>query len=175
MQRDHPYAHRGRGRLHPHRRGAHAADHQRPAPRTAASTYHQFARVASGSRRDEDYEVDEKRKTVAPTEEGVAQGREAGSASTTCTRPATGRLVNHFIQALKAESLYKRDVEYVVTERRGEDRRRVHRPHHGGRRWSEGLHQAVEAKEGVKIEAENNTVATITIQNYFRMYESSPA
>ena len=82
-----------------------------------------------------------------------------------------GQLVNHLIQALKAESLYKHDVEYIVQDGEvkivDEFTGRIME----GRRWSEGLHQAVEAKEGVRIEAENVTVATITIQNYFRLYE----
>jgi preprotein translocase subunit SecA len=85
--------------------------------------------------------------------------------------PGNGQLVNHLVQALKAESLYKRDIEYVVIDGEvkivDEFTGRIME----GRRWSEGLHQAVEAKEGVKIEAENITVATVTIQNYFRLYE----
>ena len=82
-----------------------------------------------------------------------------------------GNLVNHLIQALKAESLYKRDVDYAVIDGEvkiiDEFTGRILE----GRRWSEGLHQAVEAKEGVAIQEENQTVATITYQNYFRRYD----
>ena len=80
-------------------------------------------------------------------------------------------MVNHLIQALRAEALYHNGVEYLVVDGEvkivDEFTGRIME----GRRWSEGLHQAVEAKEGVKIEAENVTVATVTIQNYFRLYE----
>src|SRR6185369_4706245 len=82
-----------------------------------------------------------------------------------------GNLVNHLVQALKAESLYKRDKEYAVID--GEIK--IIDEFTGrildGRRWSEGLHQAVEAKEGVAIREENQTLATITLQNYFRLYD----
>src|SRR5206468_4573934 len=81
------------------------------------------------------------------------------------------QLVNHLIQALKAQSLYKRDVDYVIQDGEvkivDEFTGRIME----GRRWSEGLHQAIEAKEGVKIQEENVTLATITLQNYFRLYE----
>src|SRR5947207_12241224 len=86
-------------------------------------------------------------------------------------RAEHGQLVNHLIQSLKAESLYKRDVEYAVIDVEvkiiDEFAGRILE----GRRWSEGLHQAVEAKEGVAIQEENQTVATITYQNYFRRYD----
>jgi len=85
--------------------------------------------------------------------------------------PRNGQLVNHLNQALKAESLYKRDVDYVIQDGEvkivDEFTGRIME----GRRWSEGLHQAIEAKEGVKIQEENVTLATITLQNYFRLYE----
>ena len=85
--------------------------------------------------------------------------------------PRNSQLVNHLIQALKAESLYKRDVDYVIQDGEvkivDEFTGRIME----GRRWSEGLHQAIEAKEGVKIQEENVTLATITLQNYFRLYE----
>src|SRR4051812_21236628 len=80
-------------------------------------------------------------------------------------------MVNHLLQSLKAESLYKRDVDYAVID----DEVRIIDEFTGrileGRRWSEGLHQAVEAKEGVRVQEENQTLATITLQNYFRMYD----
>ncbi|HKC77980.1 MAG TPA: hypothetical protein VKB70_06310, partial [Gaiellaceae bacterium] len=86
-------------------------------------------------------------------------------------RAENGHLVNHLLQSLRAESLYKRDVDYAVID--GEVK--IIDEHTGrileGRRWSEGLHQAVEAKEGVRVQEENQTLATITLQNYFRMYD----
>ena len=139
-------------------------------PEEAAGTYYEFARIAKRLTIPEDYEVDEKRKTVSPSEDGVHKVEKALGVENLYA-PGNGQLVNHLIQSLKAESLYKRDVEYVVQDGEvkivDEFTGRIME----GRRWSEGLHQAVEAKEGVKIEAENITVATVTIQNYFRMYE----
>src|SRR5205823_7773453 len=85
--------------------------------------------------------------------------------------PQNVQLVNHLVQALKAESLYQNDVDYVVQD----DEVKIVDEFTGrimeGRRWSEGLHQAVEAKEGVRIQEEHQTLATITLQNYFRLYE----
>src|SRR3954464_1404410 len=119
---------------------------------------------------DFDYEADEKHKTVAVTEQGVAKA-EKFLGIDNMYRAEHGNLVNHLIQALKAESLYKRDVDYAVID--GEVR--IIDEFTGrileGRRWSEGLHQAIEAKEGVAIQEENQTVATITYQNYFRRYD----
>ena len=139
-------------------------------PEEAAGTYYEFARIAKRLKVPEDYEVDEKRKTVAPSEQGVHKVERALGIENLYA-PGNNQLVNHLIQSLKAESLYKRDVEYVVMDGQvkivDEFTGRIME----GRRWSEGLHQAVEAKEGVKIEAENVTVATVTIQNYFRLYE----
>ena len=95
----------------------------------------------------------------------------ASSASTTSTAPRTARWSTTCIQSLKAESLYKRDVDYAVIDGEvkiiDEFTGRILE----GRRWSEGLHQAVEAKEGVRVQEENQTLATITLQNYFRMYD----
>ncbi|MDX6568605.1 MAG: preprotein translocase subunit SecA, partial [Gaiellales bacterium] len=140
------------------------------APEEAPDTYYTFAKIARTLSVPDDYEVDEKRKSVAPTEQGVHKVERALKIENLYA-PENGQLVNHLVQALKAESLYKRDVEYVVLDGEvkiiDEFTGRIME----GRRWSEGLHQAVEAKEGVKIEAENITVATITIQNYFRLYE----
>src|SRR5438445_11285272 len=85
--------------------------------------------------------------------------------------PQNSQIVNHLIQALKAQSLYKRDVDYVVQDNEvkivDEFTGRIME----GRRWSEGLHQAIEANEGVAIQEEHQTLATITLQNYFRLYE----
>ncbi len=119
---------------------------------------------------DFDYEFDEKHKTVAITEQGVAKA-ERFLAIDHLYRAEHGHLVNHLIQALKAQSLYQRDVDYAVIDGEvkiiDEFTGRILE----GRRWSEGLHQAVEAKEGVRIQEENQTLATITLQNYFRMYD----
>ena len=149
----------------------------------AADIYHRFARLAPRLERGEkpegyetkakdwvaeyDYEADEKHKTVAPTERGVEKSeRFLGVENLYLSEH--GNLVNHLVQALKAESLYKRDVDYAVID--GEVR--IIDEFTGrileGRRWSEGLHQAIEAKEGVAIQEENQTVATITYQNFFR-------
>ncbi|CAA9551545.1 MAG: Protein translocase subunit SecA [uncultured Thermoleophilia bacterium] len=139
-------------------------------PEEAPATYYEFARIAKRLTIPDDYEIDEKRKTVAPTEQGVHKVEKALGVENLYA-PGNGQLVNHLVQSLKAESLYKRDIEYVVIDGQvkivDEFTGRIME----GRRWSEGLHQAVEAKEGVKIEAENITVATVTIQNYFRLYD----
>jgi preprotein translocase subunit SecA len=119
---------------------------------------------------DFDYEFDEKHKTVAVTEQGVAKA-ERFLGIDHLYRAENGPLVNHLIQSLKAESLYKRDVDYAVIDGEvkiiDEFTGRILE----GRRWSEGLHQAVEAKESVRVQEENQTLATITLQNYFRMYD----
>src|SRR5436189_1586767 len=119
---------------------------------------------------DFDFEVDEKHKTVSITEQGVAKA-ERFLGIDHLYRAENGHLVNHLIQALRAESLYKLNVDYAVIEGEvkiiDEFTGRILE----GRRWSEGLHQAVEAKEGVAIQEENQTLATITYQNYFRLYD----
>ncbi len=139
-------------------------------PEEAPETYYAFAKIAKGLRIPDDYEIDEKRKTVAPTEDGIHKVERALGIDNLYA-PGNGQMVNHLVQSLKAESLYKKDIDYVVVDGQvkivDEFTGRIME----GRRWSEGLHQAVEAKEGVRIEAENITVATVTIQNYFRMYD----
>jgi preprotein translocase subunit SecA len=139
-------------------------------PEQAAETYYSFARVVRDLQLGDDYEVDEKFQTAAPTEEGVEKVERALKIENLYA-PENGQLVNHLIQAIKAKELYKRDDEYVVVDGEvkivDEFTGRIME----GRRWSEGLHQAVEAKENVKIQEENVTVATVTIQNYFRMYQ----
>jgi len=139
-------------------------------PEQAAETYYSFARVVKDMHLSDDYEVDEKFQTASPTEEGVTKVERALKIENLYA-PENGQLVNHLIQAIKAKELYKRDDEYVIVDGEvkivDEFTGRIME----GRRWSEGLHQAVEAKEGVKIQEENVTVATVTIQNYFRMYE----
>ncbi len=119
---------------------------------------------------DFDYEFEEKQKTVSITEQGVAKA-ERFLGIHHLYKAENGHLVNHLIQSLKAESLYKRDVDYAVIDGEVKIIDEFTGRILDGRRWSEGLHQAVEAKEGVKVQEENQTLATITYQNYFRLYE----
>ncbi len=132
--------------------------------------YVQFARIAPRLQRDVHYEIDEKKKTVAISEEGVAQVEQILGVENLYDHVNTD-LVHHLQAAVRAKELYKKDVEYVVEH--GEVK--IVDEFTGrilpGRRYSEGLHQAIEAKEGVRIKEENQTLATITLQNYFRMYE----
>ena len=120
---------------------------------------------------DYDFEFEEKHKTVSVSEKGVAKAEKFLGISH-LYRAENGPLVNHLQQALKAESLYKRDVDYAVI---GDGEVKIIDEFTGrileGRRWSEGLHQAVEAKEGVHVQEESQTLATITLQNYFRLYD----
>ncbi len=136
----------------------------------AQELYYQFAGVTKGLLRDRDYEVDEAKRTVVPTEEGIGRVEEALGVSNLYEH-VNQNFVHQLQAALRAKELFKRDVDYVVQHGEvkivDEFTGRILE----GRRWSEGLHQAVEAKEGVKIKAENQTLATITLQNYFRMYE----
>ncbi|HEX2109245.1 MAG TPA: preprotein translocase subunit SecA, partial [Rubrobacteraceae bacterium] len=139
-------------------------------PETAADTYYRFAAVVPRLKAGEDYEVDEKKRQVAPTEAGVEKVEKALGVENLYDDVNTN-LVNHLNQALKAHALFHKDVEYIVRDGNvyivDEFTGRVLE----SRRYSEGLHQAIEAKEGVAIQEENQTVATITIQNYFRQYE----
>ena len=132
--------------------------------------YTQFARIGPRLHPDEHYEVDEKKRTVAINEAGVSQVEQILGIDNLYDHVNVD-LVHHLQAALKAKELYKRDVEYVVEH--GEVK--IVDEFTGrilpGRRYSEGLHQAIEAKEGVRIKEENQTLATITLQNYFRMYE----
>ncbi len=136
----------------------------------AAKLYQQFAGIARSLTRDVDYEVDEQKRIVAVTEEGVDKVERMLGIENLYDLPQMN-LVHQLQQALRAKELYKRDKDYIVQERKvkivDEFTGRILE----GRRWSEGLHQAVEAKERVPIEQENVTQATITLQNYFRMYE----
>jgi preprotein translocase subunit SecA len=158
-------------------------------PEEAAQTYYTFARLAKqmngilhkeklkslGESKDtsdaeHDYEYDEKHKTVAPTEAGVKKAEEFLGVEHLYLAE-NGTLVNHLVQSLKAESLYKKDDDYAVIDGEvmiiDEFTGRILE----GRRWSEGLHQAIEAKEGLAIREENQTLASITLQNYFRLYD----
>ena len=136
----------------------------------AQELYNQFAAVVKDLRRDRDYEVDEAKRTVVPTEEGVARVEQALGVDNLYEH-VNQNFVHQLQAALRAKELFKRDVDYVVQSGEvkivDEFTGRILE----GRRWSEGLHQAVEAKERVRIKEENQTLATITLQNYFRMYE----
>jgi preprotein translocase subunit SecA len=139
-------------------------------PEKAADTYYRFAKIVPRLKEGEDFEVDEKKRQVAPTESGVEKVEKFLGVENLYDDVNTN-LVNHPNQALKARTLFNKDVEYIVRDGRAfivdEFTGRVLE----GRRYSEGLHQAIEAKEGLAIEEENQTVATITIQNYFRQYD----
>ncbi len=139
-------------------------------PEAATDTYYRFARIVPTLKTGDDFEVDEKHRAVSPTESGVDKVEKALGIENLYL-DVHGNLVNHLIQALKAHSLYRKDKEYIVRDGEllivDEFTGRVLE----GRRYSEGLHQALEAKEGLKIREENQTLATITLQNYFRMYE----
>ena len=132
--------------------------------------YQRFARIIPGLTKEEDYEIDEKARTVAITESGVERVEEITGLDNLYS-PQNFRYIHALNQALKAQNLFKRDVDYMLKDGQilivDEFTGRLM----PGRRYSEGLHQAIEAKEGVKIRDENQTLATITIQNYFRMYE----
>jgi preprotein translocase subunit SecA len=155
-------------------------------PETAAQTYYDFARVvktlegiqskgvSKGIDETEesgfDFTFDEKHKTVSPGQASIDKVERALGIDNLYD-PRNVQLVNHLNQALKAQALYKRDVDYVIDDGEvkivDEFTGRIME----GRRWSEGLHQAIEAKENVRIQEENVTLATITLQNYFRLYE----
>ena len=139
-------------------------------PEAATDTYYRFARIVPTLKAGDDFEVDEKHRTASPTESGVDKVEKALGIENLYL-DVNGNLVNHLIQALKAHSLYRKDKEYIVREGElmivDEFTGRVLE----GRRYSEGLHQALEAKEGLRIREENQTLATITLQNYFRMYD----
>ena len=136
----------------------------------SAKWYQTFARLVPRLKRDTDYEIDEAKRTVAVTEEGVGKVEESLNIENLYEHVHTP-LVHHLQNALRAQELYRRDVDYIVTNGEvkivDEFTGRVLE----GRRYSEGLHQAIEAKENVRIKEENQTLATITIQNYFKMYE----
>jgi preprotein translocase subunit SecA len=132
--------------------------------------YYQFASIARTLKREEDYEVDEEKRTAVPTEEGIAKVERQLGVDNLYDAVAVN-YVHQLGKALEAKELYHRDKEYIVAAGEvqivDEFTGRVLE----GRRWSDGLHQAVEAKERVRILDENHTWATVTLQNYFRMYE----
>jgi len=132
--------------------------------------YYQFASIVRALRRDVDYEVDEEKKIVISTESGIAKvERQLGVAN--LYDGVAANYVHQLEKALQAKELYHRDDDYMIADGEvkiiDEFTGRVLE----GRRWNDGLHQAVEAKERVRIQEENHTWATVTLQNYFRMYE----
>ncbi len=132
--------------------------------------YRRFSQVARQLRRDRDFEIDDAKKTIAMTEDGIARVEQALNVDNLYS--PDNQALSHFVEnSIRAENLYLKDVQYVV--RAGEiiivdefTGRLME-----GRRYSDGLHQAIEAKEGVEVQRESMTYATITLQNYFRMYE----
>jgi preprotein translocase subunit SecA len=136
----------------------------------STDTYYVVDRVIPRLKAEEHYTVDEKLRTASLTEDGVTRVEQLLGIDNLYD-PRNILLLHHVTQALKAHTLFKRDVEYVVKDGQvvivDEFTGRLM----PGRRWSDGLHQAIEAKENVKIESENQTLATITFQNYFRMYK----
>ena len=165
--------HRRRGGLDPHRRGAHARSSSRAWGGSRRTCTRSLQKIVDRLKKGEDYEVDEKAHSVPLTEEGVAHLEDILG----IRKPASLydddniELDHHANQALRAKELYRLDVEYVIKDG-GEivivdefTGRLMF-----GRRYSDGLHQAIEAKEGVKVRQEDQTLATITFQNYFRLY-----
>ena len=167
---------RRRGRQHPHRRGADAADHQRPGRGVGRPVLHvRPARAAAqgparGRRRRAATTSSTSRTRPSPRPKRASRRWRAGSASRTCTTPTRASPATSSRRS-RAHALYKRDRDYIVKD--GEiiivdefTGRQM-----PGRRWSEGLHQAIEAKEGLRVQRESVTLATITFQNYFRLYD----
>ncbi len=136
----------------------------------STATYQVANEVVPKLRKDSDYSIDEKSRAVMLTESGIEKAEQLLNIKNLYD-PANIEYLHHLSQSLRAHSLFKRDVDYVIEQ--GEviivDEHTGRLMH--GRRWSDGLHQAVEAKENVRVQAENQTLATITFQNYFRMYK----
>ena len=132
--------------------------------------YYKINRVIPGLKKEEHYTIDEKARSVVLTEDGVARVEQALNVSNLYD-PNQIETLHHVNQALKSHTLFKKDVDYIVKDGQviivDEFTGRLM----PGRRYSDGLHQALEAKEGVRIENENQTLATVTFQNYFRMYD----
>ncbi|MDF7664790.1 preprotein translocase subunit SecA [Bifidobacterium sp. ESL0745] len=141
-----------------------------PAEGGVTRWYRQFAKLVTKLTRDEDYEVDEKKKVVGILDPGITKVEDFLGIDN-LYEPNNTALIGYLNNAIKAKELFLRDKDYVVTG--GEVL--IVDEHTGrvlpGRRYNEGLHQAIEAKEGVEVKAENQTFATITLQNYFRMYD----
>jgi len=132
--------------------------------------YVQFAQISGSLKEDEHYEIDEKKNAITLTDEGIEYAEKSLGVSNIYT-DAGIKYVHHLETAVKARALYMRDKEYVVRDGEVVIVDEFTGRMQPGRRWSEGLHQAVEAKEGVSIRAESRTAASITYQNYFRQYK----
>jgi preprotein translocase subunit SecA len=136
----------------------------------SAQLYYQFAGIVRTLRAEDDYEVDEEKRIVVPTEAGIEKvERQLGVSN--LYDAVSVNYVHHLTQALLAKELYRRDKDYLVAEGEVKIVDEFTGRTLDGRRWSDGLHQAVEAKERVRIKEENHTWATVTLQNYFRLYE----
>jgi preprotein translocase subunit SecA len=136
----------------------------------SARLYYQFAGVVRTLKRDVDYEVDEEKRTVFPTEEGIEKVESQIGVGNLYDLVSVN-YVHQLQQALRAKELYHRDKDYIVAGGEAKIVDEFTGRILEGRRWSDGLHQAVEAKERVRIKEENHTWATVTLQNYFRLYE----
>jgi preprotein translocase subunit SecA len=132
--------------------------------------YYRIDKIIPKLIKDIDFTVDEKQRTAIPTEEGVSKCERLLNLGNLYD-PANMEINHHIYQALRAHALFQKDVDYVVKDGEVVIVDEFTGRQMPGRRWSDGLHQAVEAKEGVKIERENQTLATVTFQNYFRMYK----
>ena len=161
---------RRRGRLDPDRRGAHPADHQRPHPGRGAVVRRVRQDRRATLTKDVDYEVDEKKRTISVLEPGITKVEDHLGIDNLYESVNTP-LISFLNNSIKAKELFHNDKEYVVMD--GEVL--IVDEHTGrmlaGRRYNDGLHQAIEAKEGVKVREEYQTLATVTLQNYFRLYE----
>ena len=136
----------------------------------AQALYFQFARIVKTLQRDRDYEVDEAKRTVVPTEDGIHRVEKALGVDNLYEH-VNQNFVHQLQAALKGKELFKPDVDYVVADGEVKIVDEFTGRILDGRRWSDGLHQAVEAKEGVRIKEENQTLATVTLQNYFKLYD----
>jgi len=138
--------------------------------RDPENLYYTFARVAAALKKDTDFSVDEKLKATMLTDEGITKAENILGIDNIYTEKGI-KYVHHLENAVRAKALFHKDKEYVVKQEEivivDEFTGRLQ----PGRRWSEGLHQAIEAKEGLKVQKESRTVASITFQNYFRLYD----
>ena len=136
----------------------------------SAQLYYQFAGIVRTLRTEDDYEVDEEKRIVVPTEAGIEKVEKQLGVGNLYDAVSVN-YVHHLTQALYAKELYRRDKDYLVAQGEVKIVDEFTGRTLDGRRWSDGLHQAVEAKERVRIKEENHTWATVTLQNYFRLYE----
>jgi preprotein translocase subunit SecA len=135
----------------------------------SAQLYYQFAGIVRTLRSEDDYEVDEEKRIVVPTEAGIEKVEKQLGVGNLYDAVSVN-YVHHLTQALYAKELYRRDKDYLVAQGEVKIVDEFTGRTLDGRRWSDGLHQAVEAKERVRIKEENHTWATVTLQNYFRLY-----